>query len=163
MKDTTKNKFVDLFRKHKELKASEVAKRLVLSRQRVHQILKILVQNGVLEKYGSPPTVYYQLAKSIKPPKEGAYIDVPGVINSFFLITARGEILEGYHAFEHWCIQRNLPIEKTALNYAETNKKYERYKSSLGLIDGTEKLTNTKGLDLAMDRIWYCDFYAIER
>ena len=45
-----------------------------------------------------------------------------------------------------------------------TYKKYEGYKDTFGLISGLDKLKSTKELkEIALDQIWYLDFYAIER
>ena len=46
----------------------------------------------------------------------------------------------------------------------ETRKKYLSYFNSNHLIDGTEKLRNTKGIgEIGVKQLFYLDFYAIER
>jgi len=72
-------------------------------------------------------------------------------------------MLEGLEAFAQWCKARNLPFEKTKPEYLKTTEKYESYRGENGLINGTVKLQNTKGLSLCIDEQYYADFYAIER
>jgi phosphoribosylpyrophosphate synthetase len=72
--------------------------------------------------------------------------------------------MEGIHGFSHWCKQRNLPLEKTLTEFLKTREKYDSYFNVAGIIDGKEKLGNTKGYDkIFLDEIFYLDFYAIER
>lgn len=72
--------------------------------------------------------------------------------------------LEGLKALQFWCERQKLPIEKTAKEFIKTQKKYLQYFLEDGMIDGTEKLLKTKGFEtVAIDQLFYCDFYAIER
>src|SRR5690606_21699959 len=48
--------------------------------------------------------------------------------------------------------------------FVETRKRYEKYYNSQGLIDGMDKLKNTKGYEaIYLHELYYLDFYAIER
>jgi hypothetical protein len=73
-------------------------------------------------------------------------------------------MLEGEAGFQKWCEQRKLPFAKTTEEYIQTRKKYDHYLNEDGLIDGMDKLRNTKGYDaIYLDQLFYLDFYAIER
>jgi len=75
-----------------------------------------------------------------------------------------GQKLYGLEALQFWTTRQKLPLEKTAKEFIETRKKYLQYFSTNGLINGIEKLKNTKSLGLiAIDEMYYLDFYAIER
>jgi hypothetical protein len=80
------------------------------------------------------------------------------------LITETGEMLTGVNAFAKWCQQRQLPLEKTITEYLHTKQKYLTYYNEINIINGKEKIMNTKGYDkIYLDDIFYLDFYAIER
>jgi hypothetical protein len=80
------------------------------------------------------------------------------------VISEMGKRLEGAEAMQAWCEKQKLPPEKTAREFITTEKKYLQYFLPDGMINGTQKLKNTKGFDsIAVDNMFYCDFYAIER
>ena len=82
----------------------------------------------------------------------------------FLVITEIGKMLEGLEGFKHWCKQRKLPVEKTLDEFIKTQAKYQFYYNDFSIIDGKEKIVNTKGYDrIHLDDIFYLDFYAIER
>lgn len=73
-------------------------------------------------------------------------------------------MLHGIEGFEYWCKQRNLPLEKTIDEFIVTKEKYKHYYNSSGVINGKEKLLNTKAYEqIYLNEIYYLDFYAIER
>ena len=83
---------------------------------------------------------------------------------NLLLITEIGKMLDGIEGFSYWCKQRNLPLEKTLDEFIKTKEKYDGYFNSTGIIDGKEKLINTKGYEkIHLDEIFYLDFYAIKR
>jgi len=80
------------------------------------------------------------------------------------LISETGLLLYGIDAFDYWCKQRKLPILKTLEEFKITKEKYLQYVNAVGLIDGLDKIKNTKGYDsIFLDELYYLDFYAIER
>jgi len=82
----------------------------------------------------------------------------------FIQITEDGFLLEGIKAFVFWCNKRDQPVNKTALEYIKTKRKYLQYIGENNLISGIEKLRNTKGFErINLENLFYSDFYAIER
>lgn len=80
------------------------------------------------------------------------------------LITETGSILSGIEGFAVWCRQRKLPVDKTFKEFVTTKKKYKAYYDEYGIVNGMEKLSNTKGIgQIYLDNLFYIDFYAIER
>jgi len=137
---------------------------LGISKQRVHKILKELIADKRIFKIGSPPRVLYYISDPVI--KNELDIDEETkeqLKENFILISPRGDLLEGVEAFSAWCEGRNLPIKKTIDEYKKTQTKYIRHVNKDGLIDGIQKLKNTKELSLCVDQQFYVDFYAIER
>ncbi|MGC4127996.1 MAG: HTH domain-containing protein [Bergeyella sp.] len=162
-----KDRIVKFLEENKESSASEIADELMVSRQSVHSVLKKLLEEKQVIKLGSSPRTIYKINNAKQEKREKIEIsdeDDLFLKNNFLVITEIGEILEGTDGFAYWCKKRNLPVEKTVQEYISTREKYNRYSDENGMINGFEKLKNTKGFEkIWIDEIYYFDFYAIER
>ena len=151
-----------------DLSVKELVDMLHVSKQAIHVAITQLLEQDVIVKFGRTPKTIYRLNN--KAP--AAINDFTGINNeyqkyllkNFLLITEIGEMLEGIEGFSYWCKKRSLPLEKTLDEFIKTRAKYDGYFNSRGIIDGKEKLINTKGYKkIHLDEILYLDFYAIER
>lgn len=161
-----KERILKLLQKQGELSVKEMTDLLQVSKQAIHKSILQLQELGVVMKMGKPPKVIYKLNANEKKEEEKIAV-TPEVLaylhNNFLLITESGEMKEGIDGFRIWCRQRKLPLEKTIGEFIDTKQRYQKYYHD-GLIDGGEKLANTKGYKkIFLDRIFYLDFYAIER
>jgi hypothetical protein len=133
----------------------------------LHRVLSKLVQEQLLEKIGRPPKVYYRIKESAVSSISNNVVtkeEADFLAAHFNLFTETGNELNGLEAFEKWCVRQKLPLEKTVAEYIKTREKYLSYFGNNELIDGTEKLKNTKGFSkVCVDEMYYGDFYAIER
>lgn len=139
-----------------------------MSKQAIHVAINQLLEADVVVKFGKTPKTIYRLhAGKTVVADEGATIKNETkkyLSGDFLLITEIGKILEGVEAFALRCKQRNLPIAKTAEEYANTKARYDSLFNAKGIITGIEKLTNTKAFNkIYLDEIYYLDFYAIQR
>ena len=162
----TRDKILKLLEKYAQMTVHELSLKLKVSRQYIHRLLNDLEEDGYLEIVGTPPKVYYML----RPQLDTGYIsemtldDEKFLSQHFLLVDPLGNMLEGLDAMRYWCEKQNLPIQKTVSEYIETRKKYLAFYTDNDLIDGTEKLRNTTGMDkIGVDKLYYLDFYAIER
>jgi len=161
------NQIIEHLGVHSESSANEMQEQIGVSRQMLHRVLSRMVEQGYLQKLGRPPKVFYRIDKS--PTGKAAVISLSeeeiNFLNEYFVvITETGKRLEGAEAMQAWCEKQKLPVEKTTREFIVTKKKYLNYFLANGLINGTEKLRNTKGFDsIAINDLFYCDFYAIER
>ena len=161
---TSREKILSLISENDGVSAKSLRDSLDISKQRVHVILKELVLNNEIYKVGRPPRVYYHKSENLISEEENFTIEEEAFLESnFLLVDSIGKLLTGKIAFIKWCLQRNLPINKTFTEYVKTLKKYHAFRGENGLIDGTNKLKNTKQLQLCIDQQFYADFYAIER
>ena len=145
---------------------TELANQLFVSKQAVHSALNQLIENGEIEKLGRTPKTIYRITKVHKPLIfDSVSVDDDGYLqNQFLIITEIGKMLNGAEGFAYWCKQRDLPLQKTIEEFKKTKTKYESYYNEMDIINGMEKLSNTKGFDeIFLDEIYYLDFYAIER
>lgn len=161
------NQIIDYIKSHSEATVNELQEHIGVSRQMIHRVLHQMIEQKYLQKLGRPPKVFYKLNKD--PQSKITAISLTenetDFLNEHFLIiTETGIRLEGIAAMQSWCQKQKLPVEKTAREFIVTKKKYLAYFSPNGLINGTKKLKTTKGFDqIAVDDLFYCDFYAIER
>ena len=151
-----------------DLSVKEMVDVLDASKQAIHVAINQLLEAGIVVKFGRTPKTVYRLA-SDKPLIVNDFSTINAenkafLSKQFLVITEIGKMLEGVEGFDYWCKQRKLPFEKTIDEFVKTKEKYEPYYNDFGIIDGKEKITNTKGYDkVHLDEIYYLDFYAIER
>lgn len=164
---TVKDKIKNLFAGQKELSIKEITDTLLVSKQAVHYAMNQLLDENFVEKFGRTPKTIYRLKKEEQ--TTGVALPVLSdkvtrfIEKNFWQITEAGELLKGTEAFAYWCRQRELPVEKTIKEFISTKAKYEKYYNG-GIINGIEKLLNTKGFEkIWLRKIYYLDFYAIER
>lgn len=162
----TKNLIIQLFEKYKELSVKEIVNTLGVSKQLVHRLLKEMVLNGDLEKLGIAPKTLYRKKKKSNSTVSAVKL-AEGISDelkeSFLIVSDTGQLVEGEDAFRLWCDKRDQVFEKTVSEYLKTVKKYKQYKNAYGLIEGTDKLRNTYNEKTYLDKVFYLDFYAIER
>ncbi|MEO6456644.1 MAG: winged helix-turn-helix transcriptional regulator [Ginsengibacter sp.] len=161
------NQIIEYLSAQSEATIAELSESLNVSRQLLHRVVKKMIEDNYLAKIGSPPKVYYKLKKTpthtikdhLLDPAETSFLE-----DNFLMITETGERLKGVDAMQFWCARQKLPFEKTVKEFITTKKKYLQYFLPNGLIDGTDKIKNTKGFEkIGIDKMLYCDFYAIER
>ena len=163
MEVKTSQKILDYIGNKGQATGNELADYLGITTRAVRKQLNSLLEDGRLYKIGRPPKVFYLVSKEEKP-EEKYHIDpsIKKIIDEYFLvITPSGEKQEGMSGFIYWCNRQKLPIEKTALEYETTFKKYAPYKKD-GLIDGMYKIKTTFD-EVFVDKMFYIDFYSIER
>lgn len=165
---SSKKKIIAKFNEFSELTVKELVSRLGISKQMVHNVLNELLENKVIEKLGQAPKTIYRLNKSVNQVNDTTTNlkkdELEFLSANIIVVTDTGDLINGIEAFEYWCKQRKLPVEKTLKEFIVTKEKYKKYYEKSGVIDGTEKLTNTVGYEkIWLDKLYYLDFYAIER
>ncbi len=167
---TVEQKILDFFNEINELTVKELVEKTGASKQMVHLVLNRLLQADIVQKMGRTPKTIYRIKTgktSNVSETESLYLSDPEnefLEKNFVLVTDTGDLLKGSVAFEHWCTQRKLPVQKTVHEFVSTKKKYSGYYDKHGVVNGTDKLKSTKGYDqIHLDELFYLDFYAIER
>lgn len=163
-----KDKILTLLNEKGDLSVKEMVDTMDVSKQAVHIAINQLLEKEIIVKFGRTPKTIYRLKKedqvlstSTENIDEGSLLFLD---QHFLLITETGKMLTGINAFAKWCEQRQLPLEKTTNEYLITTQKYLSYYNKINIIDGKEKIINTKGYDkIYLDDFYYLDFYAIER
>ncbi len=160
----TSEKIVIYLRDNQQASISELVDYLQLSRMAVSKQLSNLLTQGDVIKIGKPPRVFYLLKEKVIIKKNSISIGdniKKSIEENFLFITPTGERRQGMDGFEFWCDRTGQKVEKTAVEYVETLKKYNSFKKE-GLVDGMEKFKTTFK-EIGLDKIFYLDFYSIER
>ncbi len=151
-----------------DLSVKEMVDMMDVSKQAIHIALHQLLEKDTVEKFGRTPKTIYRLkivSNIASTSEKNIYSKDISFLNQHFLsVTESGNLLSGIEAFIKWCVQRQLPIEKTLSEFKLTKQKYNTYYNSINIINGLEKIKNTKGYEkIFLDSLYYLDFYAIER
>lgn len=163
-----RDKILNALKEKGDLSVKELVDMLHVSKQAIHVAINQLLEQEIVSKFGKTPKTIYRLATS-SPATFSNFETIDNnaqtyLSENFLLITEIGKMMEGIEGFSYWCKQRNLPLEKTLTEFLKTREKYDSYFNAARIIDGKEKLVNTKGYDtIFLDEIFYLDFYAIER
>lgn len=162
----TREKIIAMLKKHGQMSIQDLSVALGFSRQYIHSKINELEEAGSVKALGKAPHVFYAL-KEEETERQSYNIcfeDEQFLKSHFILVDSLGNLLEGIDAMQYWCDKQDLKLEKTLPEFIETRKKYLAFYNTQHLIDGIEKLKNTKGIGpVGMDSLFYLDFYAIER
>lgn len=162
---STSDKIIEFLAKSKETRLADLVEGTGASRQMIHRAIKQLLDKGLVQKIGTAPKTFYKLTEPVTVSTHQIGQDEQGFLAEHFLIvTETGKRLTGVDAIIHWCKRQDLPLDKTVTEFIKTRKKYLAYFQPNGLIDGSEKIKSTKGIDkIGLNKVYYLDFYAIER
>ncbi len=163
MRTDTKDQILAFVAEQKQVKAKLIIEKVELTPSAVFRHLSKLVREGVLEKQGTPPKVFYSLAEAPAVQEDYAFpAKEEHLMNERFLkIPANGVLQTGTNAFINWCLARKLDPIKTSREYLASVERFDAYKKE-GLIDGLYKISHSLPF-VALDQLYYLDFYSIER
>lgn len=164
MKTCTREKIIAHIKAEGSVSSKDIAEHIGISRQALFKHLPKLLSEGIIQKTGRPPKVFYSLARTRDDDFTLNKVDGSArrVINKHYLyITPGGEMLSGWDGFLAWARKTAQDPIKTAKEYAATLRRYDAFRKN-GMIDGTKKMKATFQ-DFALDAVYYVDFYSIER
>lgn len=162
----TDEKILRVLQKNGAVSVDTLSEKLNISRQYLHRKLKEMLEQNKVIKMGEAPHVFYSVAPTsntetaeLVPYEKEQFLN-----QHFMLIDALGNQLIGLAAMKYFASNQHLPLLKTVDEFIDTRKKYLAFYNSEHLIDGLEKLKNTKDIGaIGVDELYYLDFYAIER
>jgi len=161
----TRDRIIEYITANRQARVDDLVKFLGLSHVAIHKQLRWLINNGILQKAGKPPLVFYTLIS-----KEDAYKnqqpsfpkDILDAIEANFLsITPDGKLLYGAEGFTYWAnlYQKNKTLLSLAQKYKEFIKEKSKYTTPEGWIDATIKLTSTFK-ESYVNHLLYQDIYS---
>ena len=161
---TTAEKIIEYIQINKQATGNQLAQYFEITSRAIRKQLKKLYEDGDVIKIGNPPKVYYRLNNQKTQVFDDSLIDIhtKKTINDRYLyISPAGDELVGLTGFVEWCKKTNQNVNKTAKEYIQTLKKYDKFKTG-NFIKGLKKLQSTFQ-NVYLDELMYLDFYSIER
>lgn len=168
----TSQKILDYIIKNGQASGKELVDHLGdITPRAVRKQLKSLLESEKLKKVGRPPKVFYLLSPVVSDSlriAENVAVEVIDdkmrrIIDERYLsITPDGEMKYGWDGFKAWCERTKQNPVKTGQEYISTLNKYDIFAKD-GLIDGMGKMKSTFHKEVFLDRLFYLDFYSIER
>lgn len=162
----TDERILRLLQKKRAVSVDVLSDNLNISRQYLHRKLKEMLEQHEVIKMGEAPHVFYSAAQKNKTETaELVPYEKEQFLNQhFMLIDALGNQLSGLAAMKYFTSNQKLTLLKTIDEFIDTRKKYLAFYNSEYLINGLEKLQNTKDIGaIGVDELYYLDFYTIER
>lgn len=165
----TSEQILEIIKDNFRAKPSELGKTLGISQQAVHRQLKRLVDQGKIIKLGSPPKVFYELAKIQKklPPIDFSQLkkETAKVIeDNFCYFSPQGKYQQGVEAFSSWL--RSTKQEKRAVDlakeYSSLLAELSKFYTKENWIQAVEKIQNTFE-ECFLDELIYQDFYSLPK
>ncbi|MBK7311493.1 MAG: hypothetical protein IPI93_12075 [Sphingobacteriaceae bacterium] len=165
---TIKEHIIELLEECNELSVKEIVSKTNASKQMVHLALLKLIDEKTVRKLGRTPKTSYRL---IEQQPEKPILTIPVLTekqNQFLegqclIVTQTGKLLRGIEALTYFCIEKDLPFERT---YVELNSNFyalEKYYDKKGKINATEKLLHNKAFDKVWpDNLFYFSFDSIQ-
>lgn len=167
----TSQKIIDYITQNGQASGKELVDYLSITPRAVRKQLKSLLENKKLKKVGRPPKVFYLLSPVVSDSLKIVGKVIVEIIDEkmrrmiderYLFITPDGEIKYGWDGFKAWCERTKQNPIKTGCEYIATLGKYDVFAKD-GLIDGIGKIRSTFRKKAFLDRLFYLDFYSIER
>lgn len=142
----------------------ELSQILGISAQAVHRQLKKLLDQGLIQKKGTPPTVFYEAITPVRSPTKKSKIEdaaLDCIDNNFSFLSNSGQLLLGLNGFEAWLT--NTKQEKAAQSLSKSYLKLHQEiyaKKANNLFNLKNKLKTTLN-KLYLNETYCSDFYSL--
>lgn len=169
MKTTSKSQIIEIISKNRST-PHELHLKLQISPQALHRHLKALTMEGLIERIGRPPHVYYILASgkptsqlqkiSLLSPEANQFLEI-----RFMYFNPQGEIKRGVEGFYEWAVstKQDKQFSQLTNEFISTREHWDTFKDqSLQLIEASEKFKTTFQSS-PMEHVYYVDFYSLPK
>jgi len=161
----TKEKILAFISLKGQARVHDLVREFKISNVAVHKQVKRLLSDNLIEKRGTPPTVFY-VPKKIESEVEETY-EITGeersyIENNFLSITPDGKVLNGMKGFSYWAsiYGKNKSIPDLSREYMKNMNDRIKNETKDGLVDATNKLTSTFP-NTPIKHLFYADIYSI--
>jgi len=161
MTTDTKERILQFVKLNGRAKVKDLVGFLGLGNVAIHRQLKKLVENGELKRLGSPPKVFYIIAEKSQEGALGAAVELTKIVNDTYLyVSPSGDLLYGMDGFGVWAKKVGRDLGKAAREYVDVRLAADKFISTNGYVDATEKIQNTFDR-IFVDKVLYKDFYSL--
>lgn len=161
----TKEKILAFIRQKGQARVHDLVREFKISHVAVHKQVKRLLSDNLIEKRGTPPTVFYvpmKIENEVEETYEITREERSYIENNFLSITPDGKVLNGMKGFVYWAsiYGRNKTIPDLSREYMKNMMERIKNETKDGLVDATNKLTSTFP-NTPIKHLFYADIYSI--
>lgn len=153
------SKVLDIIKEHNQIRSSEIVKILNISLKTVYKHLAKLLDEDLIVKAGSTPTVYYSIKRENE--NNSFVFDKNDIIinENYVYVSPSGEVIYGVAGFQEWCQKNKFEYDKEKKTFIEKFKTFEKLKKN-GVISAKKSILSGKN-KVYLDNIFFSDFYNI--
>jgi regulatory ArsR family protein len=163
----TRAKIIYYIQEYEKARAHDLYETLGISKVTVHKQLRRLVDEGILERVGRPPIVFYKLRPATHAPVQPAKRlqlpdEVMEAINDNFLsVSPDGNLYNGLLGFDYWVkhYKKQTPFEELAWEYVTLLREQQKLRSPGGWIEATDKIKQTF-TQTSIGHLLFADIYS---
>jgi predicted amidophosphoribosyltransferase len=160
----TKSQIFETIKKKSQVQVKDLVKLIGITQAAIHRHLNKLLSEGLIERKGTPPSVFYTLTKNTENSQTYALDQVQlSKLKEYYLyIDPTGKSIEGIDGFLQWMRSTNnkQKIENCVNDYISILNEALSYKKEYNLIDATERFKKIFS-NFALDKVYYFDFYSL--
>jgi hypothetical protein len=130
----------------------------------IHRHLKTLVEERKLIKAGTPPKVFYKIFHPSFEEVNLQHQKHEQLLNQYFAyVDPTGQLFTGLAAFTIWAknVNKENQINSLLSRYSLDREEVNQLFTSRGWIDTTANISKTFGNQMALDGVFYLDFYSL--
>jgi DNA-binding transcriptional regulator GbsR (MarR family) len=139
----TKHHIIEIIKENEQVQVKDLVEKLGLTAAAIHRALNKLRDDGLVDKKGTPPRVFYFLtSKSISTPHvEMSTSDQKTIDENYLYIDPTGNILKGLQGFLYWMrATKNMQKPENCIrDYIQILDEANSHKNEFGIIDATER------------------------
>ena len=156
----TKVRILGYIRTNGQARVKDLVGHLGIGPVALHRQLKSLINSGQLSKAGTPPKVFYTLAK-----KSAEEIQESNqLLDKYFAyVEPTGQFVTGIAGFRAWLKNVGKSDQESSLlvRYTKDREMVNTHFSSQGWINATNNVSGTFGSEMHLDGVYYRDFYSL--
>ncbi|MEI6327021.1 MAG: hypothetical protein WCO78_02770 [Candidatus Roizmanbacteria bacterium] len=161
----TRELILSILGKQGQARVHDLATEISIGKVALHRQLKSLLADGLIQKHGSAPLVFYVLSREpvqIAPLPDLSEAQRRAIEREFLMITPDGKVLPGIEGFTYWAgvyAKSKNPTE-VAAEYVRRVEDVQKLKTIDGCIDATIKIAQTFP-DSPIERMLFADVYSL--
>ncbi len=160
----TKSQIIEIIKKNGDTQVRELVSQLGITQAAIHRALNKLIAENILCKKGSPPKVFYSLARVLPahPLLQLTLQQEKILADNYLYIDPTGLFSYGTDGFLQWmrATKNNQKVEKCIEEYIQILQESDQHKNKYKIIDATARVQKILQPNY-LDQVFYFDFYSL--
>jgi DNA-binding Lrp family transcriptional regulator len=160
----TKVRILSYIKTNGQARVKDLVDHLGIGNVAVHRQVKSLLDDNKITKFGTPPQVFYTLAKmseeeiTVKDTKSDKFLN-----KYFAYVDPTGQFYTGIQGFRTWLRSVNKSNQEISLlsRYMQDREDINVFFNKDGLVDATHNISQIFKENMSLDAVYYMDFYSL--